>query len=137
MPPHTSEDWINLANERAADADVMTKNRNTSVTSVYLAGYAIECSLKAFLQQRGRGFPKHGQDGHNLRGLWKACNFSLSDLGDPTGKKTFYLERWETSLRYELTFETSLSYPELVEGAKQLTGWIQNQIRRTPSRRNK
>ncbi len=134
MPPHTSEDWINLANERAADADVITKNRNTSVTSVYLAGYAVECSLKALLQDRGTGFPRHGQEGHNLKGLWESCNFRLSDLHDSKGEKTFYLTTWDTSLRYELTCDSSLSYQELVEGAKQLTGWIKMKIRRNKSR---
>ncbi|CDM92641.1 MULTISPECIES: HEPN domain-containing protein [Limnospira] len=135
MPPSKPQDWINLANERAADADEISKTRKTSVASVYLAGYAIECSLKALLQERGTGFPKHGQQGHNLRELWESANFRLSDLSDPTGAKTFYLEKWNTSLRYEVTCDSLLSHQELVEKAKQLTGWIQTQMRRTRPRR--
>ncbi|MCW6034712.1 hypothetical protein K4A83_00265 [Spirulina subsalsa FACHB-351] len=53
------------------------------------------------------------------------------DLYDPTGAKTFYLEKWDTSLRYEITCDSPLSHQELVEGAKHLTGWIQNKIRRS------
>ncbi|WP_017306032.1 hypothetical protein [Spirulina subsalsa] len=103
----------------------------------YLAGYAIECSLKALLQKRGTGFPKHGQQGHNLRGLWEAANFQLSDLADPTGAKTFYLEKWDTSLRYEVSCDSSLSHQELVEGAKQLTVWIRTQVRRNRLRKRR
>ena len=135
MTPNTSEQWLDVAKERANDAQAIHKNRPNSIGAIYMAGYGIECSLKALLQHRGTGFPKHGSEGHNLRGLWAACKFRLSDLSDAKGSKTFFIENWDTSLRYESKFESSLEITDLVEGAKQLTGWIQTQIRRTRRRK--
>ena len=131
MTPTNANDWISVANERAADAEALKTTRCTSIGCVYIAGYAIECSLKALLQSTRKAFPKHGQEGHNLRRLWEASGFRLSDLSDPSGAKTFFIQNWDTSLRYESTFESSITIVELVDGAKQLTGWIQGQTRRS------
>lgn len=135
MTPTTASDWLSVANERAADAETMKITRNTSVGCVYMAGYAIECSLKGLLQNLGTPFPKHGQEGHNLRRLWEASGFRLTDLSDSTGAKAFFIENWDTSLRYELACDSSLTMAELVGGAKHLTGWIQSRIRRKPRSR--
>ncbi|AOX02344.1 hypothetical protein BJP34_25465 [Moorena producens PAL-8-15-08-1] len=135
MDPNNYKDWLDIANERAADADGILKNRSQSIGSVYMAGYAIECSLKALLRYRNKPFPKHGNQGHNLRGLWKAAEFSVTDIRDSTGAKTFFIDKWDTSLRYQLTCNSSLTMAELVNGAKQLTGYIQSQIRRQSGRR--
>ena len=134
MPPTNTEDWLSVAMERAADADAMKIQRSTSIGCVYMAGYAIECSLKALLQNSGIPFPKHGQEGHNLRRLWETSGFRLADINDSDGSKTFFIEKWDTSLRYELTCDSSLSVTELVDGAKQLTGQIINAIRRSNTR---
>jgi hypothetical protein len=45
MAPNTAQDWITVANERAADAEAMLSSRQDSVGPVYMVGYAIECSL--------------------------------------------------------------------------------------------
>ncbi|NJL82146.1 MAG: HEPN domain-containing protein [Chloroflexaceae bacterium] len=134
MPPTTSEDWLDIANERAADAEAMTRTRGESTGCVYMAGYAIECSLKALLRRKNEPFPTSGRSGHNLRELWEA-SFKLRDLYDPTGAKSFFIESWNTSLRYELTCCSKLKVGELVDGAKSLSGWIQTQIRRRSGRR--
>jgi HEPN domain-containing protein len=134
MTPTTARDWISVANERAKDANAMKIERGESAGSVYMAGYALECSLKALLQSKGVSFPRQGQEGHNLRKLWEMSGFKCSDLADKTGAKIFFIEKWNTSLRYELTCDSNLSIAELVDGAKQLTGWIQSQIRRTNRR---
>ena len=101
--------------------------------------YAIECSLKALLQKRSIRFPKKGYEGHNLQALWKACGFQLSDIKDFQGNQTFYLKDWSTDLRYEVMLPKNLGLEvkELIEGAKQLTGWIQTQVKRSKLRRRK
>jgi len=129
MPPNTSQEWIEVARERAADAE-MLKQRLNSVGAVYMAGYAIECSLKAYLQREGKPFPTSGSEGHNLKGLWKASGFRFCDLPDTAGEKTFYIEYWNTALRYESVYHFPVPLEELVKGAQELTGWIQRQIRR-------
>jgi len=135
--PNQYQDWLYLAKERASDADAIYKARPTSIGCVYMAGYAIECSLKALLRDRNVGFPKHGNEGHNLRGLWEAAKFRLSDLHDSKGAKTFFIESWDTSLRYQLSLDSSISIAELLDGAKQLTRQIQQQLRRQSRRQGR
>ncbi|MBI5015415.1 MAG: HEPN domain-containing protein [Deltaproteobacteria bacterium] len=131
MTPTTAESWLLVARERAADAEAMFPGRDHSAGPVYLAGYAVECSLKAYLQCRGLKFPSHGSEGHNLRGLWHAADFRVFDLDDRAGEKTYYLGTWSTDLRYEGTVDPPLPVALLLKGAKELTGWIQNQVRRS------
>lgn len=139
--PTTAQEWLTIANERSADAEVIHKQRPNSIGSVYLAGYAIECSLKALLQKRGIPFPSHGQEGHHLGNLWKASGLKFSDLKDATGAKTFFLEKdkWNTALRYErfLPNTLGLDIAELMAGGKALNNWIQTQINRSKPRKSK
>lgn len=135
MSPTDAQGWIAVAKERGADAQAIYKERPNSVGCVYMAGYAIECSLKALLQRQNKGFPKHGQDGHNLAGLWQASGFKLAELNDSQGIKTFFLEKekWNTALRYETSVpnDLGLKIDDLMKGAMELTGWIQTRVRRT------
>ncbi len=130
MEPTTVEDWIAVANERAADVWAMLAERDRSTRPVYVAGYVIECSLKAYLQRLGIGFPKRGREGHDVSALWSTAGFRITDLHDADGSKTFYIESWSTDLRYEVVVDSTASVEDLVTGAGQLTGWIQSQIRR-------
>lgn len=136
MSPNTPQDWLNLALERAADADAIYQQRPDSIAVVYMAGYAIECSLKALLQKQGIPFPQSGREGHNLKGLWQASGLKLSDLKDDLGCKTFFIQNWNTDLRYEISLTTTsgLKIEELLHGAKKLTGQIQTQTRRAKPR---
>lgn len=135
MMPTTAEEWISVANERAVDAQAMLPLRSHSAGPVYLAGYAIECSLKAYLQNSGRAFPRSGREGHNLRALWACAGFRLIDLKDTRGSKTFYINSWSTNIRYQNSLMSNIDSAELVSGARQLTGWIQSQIRRMRKRK--
>ena len=135
MAPNTAQEWLTVANERAADAEAMLRSRPNSIGPVYMAGYAIECTLKAYLQSRGIRFPAHGSEGHNLKGLWRASKFKLRELNDQTGNKTFFIDSWSTQLRYEQVFKHSLSSESLVDGAKRVTNWIQQKIQRRKRRR--
>ncbi|NES19004.1 MAG: hypothetical protein F6K41_08760 [Symploca sp. SIO3E6] len=137
MSPHSYQEWLAVANERALDAEAIHKNRPQSVCSVYLAGYAIECSLKALLQRQGKPFPKHGNEGHNLKALWEGSGFRLCDIQDSKGIQTFFIQKWDTALRYETSLPSNpgLTIADLIQGARQLTGKIQTAVRRRPKRR--
>jgi len=143
MSPTSAEDWISVARQRTADADAIYSNKETqnSVGCVYMAGYAIECSLKALLQKKGIKVPTQGREGHNLRGLWQKANLSFSDIPDPQGTQTFFLNpsKWSTDLRYESSLPNSdgLEIADLIKGAKLLSSFIQTQIRRSHNSRNK
>jgi HEPN domain len=135
MPPDTAEDWMAVATERGADAEALLNRRNLSVGCVYMAGYAVECSLKAYLQSRGIPLPSRGQAGHDLRALWRQSGFQLADLRDTNGTKTFFVETWATDLRYETGLDINMEFADLLQGAKALSGWIQTRSRRARRRR--
>lgn len=130
MTPTSAQDWLDVGRERAADADSLLKERQDSAGPVHLAGYAIECSLKAYLQSAGKLFPSSGGAGHDLRGLWHQSGFSLRDLGDDSGAKAFFVQDWTTALRYEAAPDFPCPSGELVDAARQLCGAIQNRMRR-------
>jgi HEPN domain-containing protein len=135
MMPTTSQEWSEVATERQSDARALCEQRAESVGTVYLAGYAVECALKAYLQRAGLPFPTAGREGHNLRGLWRSSGFRLRDLADHAGTKSFYINCWSTDLRYETSIPSIAAAEHLVAGAGQLTGWILSQAKRQRRRR--
>lgn len=54
----------------------------------------------------------------------------MSDLKDRTGAKSFFVESWETSIRYETVVDSDLDAGELVDGAIQLMNWLLKQVKR-------
>jgi HEPN domain len=130
MNPTTPTQWMEVGNQRAADAIAIHSMREHSVGSFYLVGYAIECSLKAYLLARGTPVPRHGRAGHDLRELWRASQLRLQDLNDGDGCKAFYLFSWSTNYRYSLVFQCAHSKNTLIKRAQELTGWIQTLVRR-------
>ena len=130
MTPSTAEEWMAASRARGADASAMLPKRSGSMGPAYLAGYAVECALKAFLQSRGFPRPSTGRSGHDLRALWKASGFQLRDLADKDGSKSFFVRRWSTDLRYEARADAEETAETLVAGAQRLSRWVNSQIRR-------
>ncbi len=139
MQPNTFEDWLVVSSERQADAKALLPSRKLSTGPVYMAGYAVEASLKAFLKRINKEFPKKGDEGHNLKSLWKQAGFKLSDIKDESGEKTFFVEKWKTNFRYEVSLnELHIDEPEsMVKAAGELAGWLKSQIRRKSRKRGK
>jgi HEPN domain-containing protein len=137
MQPNTYEDWLEVSRERQADAKALLSCRKESIGPVYMAGYAVEASLKAFLRKINKPFHQRGQEGHNLKGLWKQAGFNLRDIKDESGEKAFFVEEWETNFRYEIKPDYSHDSESLVIAAGNLAGWIQTQIRRKTRKRGK
>ncbi len=133
----SGEEWIAIARERAADADAMVASRPASMGPVYLAGYAVECSLNAYLQIKGIQRPdsKQGRHRHDLLLLWRTAGFRMSDLSDTSGAKAFFLNDWSAGLRYRLALPSHINTRDLVDGAINLAGWIQKQARRIQGRK--
>ncbi len=136
--PISIQDWLGVARERASDAEAILAKRPDSTGSVYLVGYAIECSLKAYLLSIGRPVPTSGRAGHNITGMWDASGFRKRDIGDNDGCKVFFLEDWDTSMRYSSVRQNGgITNQQLIEGAKRLVGWVQGQVRREGMRRKR
>ncbi|MFJ6139338.1 HEPN domain-containing protein [Kitasatospora sp. NPDC092286] len=94
--------------------------------AVYLAGYVVECKLKALLQKSGKSFPRSGAEGHNLRGLWDAAGLRSRDL---SGHKREFLDLWTTSLRYDAALPEGSSAEDLLHGAQELASMVTLRIR--------
>ena len=129
--PQSWQDWLVIAQHRAEDARTLL-SCSQGIGAVYMAGYAVGCSLKALMLRLGKPFPTSGSGGHDLRALWNASGFRMCDLGpDQKGAKTYFVDCWSTSLRYEqhLGSET-LPAMELVNGAAQISGFLHTQVKR-------
>lgn len=135
MAPFDANGWLEVARERAADADALVETRQTSIACVYIVGYALECSLKALLQAQGAAFPTSGSAGHNLHALWKRSGLTLRDLRDDAGTASFFITDWSTSLRYETALAEGQVSRSLVDAAKRLTGFLHQRVRRSRRRR--
>ncbi len=135
MDPSTADEWMAVADARGSDAAAMLPAREGSVGPVYMAGYAIECSIKAYRTVLGVG-PVRGKEGHNLRELWKSIDrHSFRDLDLLTQERSFFFEYWSTELRYCSEYEGGHGAMKLVQAAKSIAGWIQTQARRQADRR--
>lgn len=132
--PSQPDAWLEVARERAADAEAMIPKRQGSCGPVYMVGYAIECALKAYLQARGIQFPSSGGRGHDLQRLWARTGFKLRDLNDQNGAKAFFLRDWNTSLRYTVELPSDFTLAELIQSAKALSGWLHHRVRRSHPR---
>lgn len=128
--PTTTEGWLDVARERGEDASAMLGKRKGSVGPVYMAGYAVESALKAYLQAKGISRPNSGPLGHDIRGLWKASGLQLRDIKDPKGDATFFFQGWNTALRYQVTPPANSPGAEaVVGGATRIVGLLTRHIR--------
>jgi len=133
MPdPSTCEAWLGVARERGLDAKSMLPSRAMSVGPVYMAGYAVESALKAYLQAKGIPRPTSGSAGHDLRALWKASGLQLRDLRDSDGGACFFIDEWTTALRYEAQPRSGQRDSQrLIDAAGRLVGFVTGFIRRS------
>lgn len=127
LGPQSVEDWYEVALERHKDARAALEKKR-EVIAVYLAGYCIECLLKAFLKAQNWPWGTKRREGHNLAGLWKACRFRVRDLNDQAGHKTFFVEEWSTDLRYESDLSENRQAEALVKAAGQVKTWIERRL---------
>ena len=61
MEPSSPEEWVEVAKERSRDARILSDGRR-SLGAVYMAGYSVECYLKAYLQKNGISQPPRGKE---------------------------------------------------------------------------
>lgn len=138
MPnPDNDEAWLEVSQQRLGEARVLARVNACEVGSVYLAGYAVECALKAYLMSHGRRRPPGGPGGHDLRSLWSSCRFALADLQDQSGETSYFVEHWCTDLRYQSVINSSHSATELLSGAQRLVGLVTTRCRRRASKRRR
>ncbi len=112
-------------------------NPNQSLGAAYIAGYSIECSLKAYLRKQNKKVPRRGRRGHDLQRLWNDCDLQFGDFKGHPDAMTFFLQDRSTDLRYEAEVDLQQSVQQLVEGAGHMSGFLQKQIEYMDRRRRR
>ncbi|MCP5052770.1 MAG: HEPN domain-containing protein [bacterium] len=125
MQPNTYKDWLEVSRERQEDAEALLVSRKESIGSVYMAGYSLECCLKAFLLLKTKKRPPRI---HNIRNLWRSAGFRSTEINDKNGQRTFFFDHWQTDFRYTTTLPKEYNSEQLVRSTRQLTNWIRRKI---------
>ena len=132
--PSTSRDFQRAARQRLTTAEFLLQNRY-NLDAKYLAGYTIECSLKALILETT--LPKDramtlkrissGKKTHEpeiLGGI-------LKDLGRPIPLelvKKFRRSGWTTALRYETGRSDTKETRGFLKTAKRAYDWVEGQL---------
>ncbi|MFJ4619391.1 hypothetical protein [Streptomyces sp. NPDC088812] len=122
-------DFRAVAGVRAAESKLLADSGHY-LGAVYLAGYVVECRLKTYLQLNGIRFPRGGNEGHNLKGLWRSANFP-----PPRGHADLFILHWGTELRYESALPADVDPKDLLKGGRELASWVATRIRQANSQR--
>ncbi len=128
--PNTCAAWLEVSAERASDSHILM-NQGRPLAAIYMAGYAVECKLKALLVSVGKVPRTNGPRGHDLRTLWEMAGFRLSDM---PGLRRLFLDTWATALRYECALPDGSDHQALFKGAQELASFIHVRIRRRRNR---
>jgi HEPN domain-containing protein len=132
--PSSSRDFQRAARQRLTTAEFLLENRY-NLDAMYLAGYAIECSLKALvlestpaedrnetLKRISSGKKMH--DPEILGGILKNLNHAIPlDL-----VKRLRRSSWSTSLRYESGRKDTGETRGFLRTAKTIIDWVERQL---------
>lgn len=121
------------ARSRATESNYLEAGGHMS-GAIYLAGYVVECKLKALLSKMGKPYPRSGAGGHDLLALWKSAGFRHQDL---TGFRRAFIEYWNTSLRYSATTPSEHAPADLLRGARELASYVTKRTTYTRGIRNR
>ena len=106
------EDYAGVAKARRGDAGVLGQ-ADRPLAALYMAGYAVECSLKALMEIQKQAIPRSSRSGgHDLRTLWQSSGLRTRDLGEQGAR---FVAFWTTSLRYQTA--TPSDHADLMKGA--------------------
>ncbi|MBF0183441.1 MAG: HEPN domain-containing protein [Magnetococcales bacterium] len=135
--PVSWQEWQELAFKRGVDADRLLQ-AGSDVAAVYMAGYVVECALKALWLVSGFSPPRSGKHGHDLLHLWQKMARNLRVVAEQEQSGQFFLQQWSTDLRYCRAVPVATPAPaQLIRGAKRLFGLIQQAIRQQQSKANR
>ena len=127
--------YFRSADERYQDAEILLQGGRTT-GCVYIAGYAVECSLKALLLKSTRGVDQQkvftsfrGSFGHNLSGLLesyvkakqgkvpKDVIVAITDIAD-----------WTTDLRYDPKIIKDEEAKAFLGSAQNVMNWVKGRL---------
>lgn len=134
MQPATARDFQRAAGQRLTTAQFLLDNRY-NLDALYLAGYTVECSLKALIleatpeAERAEILGKitSGKKMHEPEIL----GMFLKDLGKPIPLKLVKRLRrsgWSTALRYETGRTDTGETRSFLKTAKAVHDWVEGQL---------
>jgi HEPN domain-containing protein len=132
--PSSSQDFQRAARQRLSTAEFLLGHRY-NLDAMYLAGYAVECTLKALILKvtppadcadtlRSISSGRRMHDAEVLGGI-------LKDLGHPIPLelvKRFRRSRWSTGLRYETGRTDTGETRAFLKTAKAAYDWVEGQL---------
>lgn len=134
MPPTSSRDFMKVAAQRLTTAEFLFENRYT-LDAQYLAGYTVECSLKALiiektaasdrktrLQKICSGASMHKPE--TLMAILRVLGIKLSR----TLARRFRQFDWSTDLRYETGRRKTGETRGLLRTARETYIWVKGQL---------
>lgn len=133
--PSSSRDFQRAARQRLTTAEFLLENRY-NLDAMYLAGYAIECALKALVVEltpasdRGETLKKIGS-GKQMHEP-EVLGGILKDLGKPIPLelvKRFRRSGWSTALRYESGRTDTGETRGFLRTAKATQDWVEGELR--------
>ncbi|MDZ7753845.1 MAG: hypothetical protein U5S82_19920 [Gammaproteobacteria bacterium] len=136
MDPKSVDEWMAVAKERLEDARAVNQGVPNSVGAAYLAGYGVECGLKAYLDFQETAIPK-GRDGHDLLNLMRMAGLQLSRAA-PAQDQSWLIENWSVDWRYRRMADPPItSSKKCVEAAGKLQAYVSKLIARQRSSRTR
>jgi HEPN domain-containing protein len=135
--PNSSRDvrkFQRAAAQRIAAAEMLVEH-GFHLESIYLAGYAVECSLKALILRRTprrvyRAMYEqltHGRKGHDIESLRSVLRASPIHCELPAKIRELLnrVATWNTDLRYEVGLVAYRDAARFLDAARQIREWAE------------
>lgn len=125
---------MRVATQRLDDAGFLSGHRNTA--AIYLAGYSVECSLKALLlstymisKQRQVVESFRGDKGHSFESL-KARYVRRAGTGIPAklARSFARVNSWSTDLRYDPGMTPLIETLGFLQAAEEILEWVNQRL---------
>jgi HEPN domain-containing protein len=135
MPPGSSRDFQRAALQRLTTAEFLLKHRY-NLDAIYLAGYAIECTLKALILERTEQTErvemlKRISSGKKMHDAEILAGILKKDLGIAIPLdlvKRLRRSGWTTALRYETGRGDHGEARAFLRLAKKVCEWVEGQL---------
>jgi len=131
------ERFSRIALQRLEDARLLNERCGRGTAAVYLAGYAVECGLKALLLSSSPP-QKHlevvesfrGKNGHNFESL-RARYERQGGPVPPRGiaKALAFVNLWTTDLRYHAGMTPPAEAGKFLEAVELIIDWTEGRLR--------
>jgi HEPN domain-containing protein len=126
--------FLNVALQRFEDAQILLNN-NRSTGALYLAGYAVECALKAMLLANSPVSEQstiidsfRGKIGHNFESLKHKLQIRGVHFPPEIAKNLRRVGSWSPELRYVAGRQNLKETQAFVEATVQVIQWVERSL---------